>query len=101
MLETPGALPDWDHGLQKEVAAGPASSKTRAGLGLSRGWMVCGPESICVAFLDPMRTIHRSCGQILQLYCGFALQFLWRVLVLQWKARKELLELKYLMFFPL
>lgn len=54
-----------------------------------------------VAFLDPVRSIPLSCELVLQPHCGSVLWCLWKVFVQQWKARKEYLELKYLIFlFP-
>lgn len=50
---------------------------------------------ICVALIDPMCSMHLPRGLMLQLsfdlHCGFSGES-----VLQWKARKEHLELKHL-----
>lgn len=90
-------------GLHTGGGSRPSQLKVRGGPGNEQE-AVCGPQSIWVAFLDPIRSIRsigRSRGQILQLCCRFALWFLCRVPVLPWKVRKERLELRYPMFFPL
>lgn len=68
--ETLGASP-----RQAGDPGGSSSSlpaQRRGGLG-SEQEMGCGPEYICLAFLDPMCSVRLSHGLILQLYCGFVL----------------------------
>lgn len=74
----------------------PSQPAQRQGQVKNEQEMVCRPEDICMAFLDPVGSSHPSCGLIPRLSRGLALQFLCSIFVLQWKAGKECLELKYL-----
>lgn len=77
ILETPGALPrpGWDHGLQTEVAAGPAGSKTRAGLGLSRRWYVAQSPSVLLSLIPcgpSIVHVDEYCNLTVDSHCSFS-----------------------------